>query len=257
VRPEFLLSSSAFREPAEAVVAYARKHAYAGIEWYLDQRRLPIAPEARKKLFESMRRGRLGIRFHAPAADVEIGHRNPTIAEASLRYLTMYIEFLAEVAPTTLTVHVGSRSIPMEMLSWDVTLEHLRRVAAAGRERGVTVCLENLKRGWTSDPHRLLAMAEAANSAITLDLGHAHASAFVQNGGPLEAFHAVIKQRVANVHVYEIETPEGVHIPLEGLARHGPAFDALLAQGQRIWVLELSNPADLAQTRRALEPYER
>ncbi len=256
VRPEFFLSSSAFRDPPEAVVAYARKHAYAGVEWYLDQRRLPVAPEARKKLFSAMRRGGLGIRFHAPAADVEIGHRDPAIAETSLRYLLMHVEFLGEVAPTTLTMHVGSRSIPMELLSWDVTLEHLRHIAAVGRDRGVTVCLENLKRGWTSDPHRLLAMAEAANSAITLDLGHAHASVFVQDGGTVEDFYSVIRTRVANVHVYEIETPEGRHIPLEELARHVPVLDALLAHGQRTWVLELSNPEDLEQTRLALRPYE-
>lgn len=254
-RAELYLSSSAFRDPPEKVAAYAREHAYAGIEWYLDQRRLPIAPQARKALFDAMRRSRLGIRFHAPAADVEIGFRDPAIAEASLRYLLMYIEFLGEVAPTTLTVHVGSRSIPMEMLSWETTLAHLRRVAAAGRERGVTVCLENLKRGWTSDPHRLLAMAEAANSAITLDLGHANASPFLQEGGTLEAFHSVIKERVANVHIYEIETPDGRHMPLEGLIRHGPALDALLARGPRTWVLELSNPEDLAQTRGVLQPY--
>ncbi len=256
VRPELFLSSSAFRDPPDAVVAYARRHAYAGVEWYLDQRRLPVAPEARKKMFSAMRRGDLGIRFHAPAADVEIGHRDPAIAETSLRYLLMHVEFLGEVTPTTLTMHVGSRSIPMDMLSWDVTLEHLRRIAAAGRERGVTVCLENLRRGWTSDPHRLLAMAEAANSAITLDLGHAHAGAFVQDGGTLEAFHSVIKGRVANVHVYGIETPEGRHIPLEELTRHRSALDALVAHGPRTWVLELSNPEDLARTRQALQPYD-
>lgn len=256
MRPELFLSSSAFRDPPDAIVAYARKHAYAGVEWYLDQRRLPVAPEARKKLFSAMRRGGLGIRFHAPAADVEIGHRDPAIADTSLRYLVMHVEFLGEVAPTTLTMHVGSRSIPMELLSWEVTLEHLRRIAAAGRERGVTVCLENLKRGWTSDPHRLLAMAEAANSAITLDLGHAHAGAFVQDGGTIEAFFSVIKARVANVHVYAIETPEGYHVPLEDLTRHGPALDALLAQGQRTWVLELSNAEDLAQTRQVLQSYD-
>jgi sugar phosphate isomerase/epimerase len=256
VHPELFLSSSAFRDPPEKVVAYAREHTYAGVEWYLDQRRLPIAPEARRKQFDLMRRKGLGIRFHAPAADVEIGHRDPAIAEASLRYLLMYVEFLGEVAPTTLTVHVGSRSIPMEMLSWETTLEHLRRVAAVGRERGVTVCLENLKRGWTSDPHRLLAMTEAANSAITLDVDHANASPFVQDGGTLEAFHSVIKERVANVHIYEIETPDGRHIPLEGLTRHGPVLGALLEQGPRTWVLELANAEDLEKTRRALKPYE-
>jgi sugar phosphate isomerase/epimerase len=252
---EFYVSSSAFQAPPEVVLGYALEHGYAGVEWYLDQRRLPISPEARSRLFRTMRAAGLGIRFHAPAADVELGHRDPSIADASLHYLMMYIGFLAEVSPTTLTVHVGSRSIAMELLSWETTLEHLRRVAAAGREHRVTVCLENLKRGWTSDPSRLLAMAEAADSAITLDLGHASASPFVRDGGTLEAFADAVMARIANVHVYALETPDGRHQPLERLDGHGPALERLLAHDRHTWVLELSNPDDLAATRRTVERY--
>lgn len=252
---EIYLSSSAFRDPPEAVAAYARRNGYAGVEWYLDQRRLPVAQEARARLFRAMRSTALGARFHAPAADVEIGHRDQAIAEASVRYLTMYLEFIGDVAPTTVTLHVGSRAIPMESLSWETTLEHLRRVTAAGWSRGVTVCLENLKHGWTGDPHRLLAMAEAAGCAITFDLGHACASPFVKGGGTLEAFLDVIMGKIANVHVYALETPEGRHMPLETLADHRTALEALLAHGHRTWVLELSDTEDLALTRRTLQEY--
>ncbi len=256
MKVEFFLSSSAFRQAPGEVASYARAHDYAGVEWYLDLLRLPVAPSARTRLFDRIRGDGLGARFHAPAADVELGHRDPEVAGASLRYLLMYLGFLAEVAPTILTVHVGSRAIPMDLLVWERTLEHLRQAAEAGGERGVTVCLENLKAGWTSDPHRLLAMAEAAGCAITFDLGHASASPFVREGGALEAFCAVVGPRVANVHVYEIETPDGRHLPLEEAARHGPTLDALLAAGHSTWVLELSTPEDLEQTRQALRAYE-
>lgn len=256
MKVEFYVSSSAFRQAPGEVAAYARAHNYGGVEWYLDLLRLPVAPTARAKLFDRMRGDGMGARFHAPAADMELGHRDPAVAEASLRYLLMYIEFLAEMAQTTLTVHVGSRAIQMELLQWERTLDHLRRAAEAGRSLGVTVCLENLKGGWTSDPHRLLAMAEATGSAITFDLGHAGASPFVREGGTLEAFHAVVGKRIANVHVYEIETPDGRHLPLEDTAGCGPTLDALLAGGHRTWVLELSTRDDLEQTRRALQAYE-
>jgi len=256
MRVEFYLSSSAFRQGPGEVAAYARAHNYGGVEWYLDLLRLPVAPSARAKLFDRMRGDGLGARFHAPAADVELGHRDPAIADTSLRYLLMYIEFVAEMAPTILTVHVGSRAIPMEMLHWERALDHLRRAAEAGRERGVTVCLENLKGGWTSDPNRLLAMAEAAGCAITFDLGHAAASPYIQEGGTLEAFHAVIRPRITNAHIYKIETPDGQHLPLEDAGCHGPTLDALLAGGHHIWVLELSAREDLEQTRRALRAYE-
>ncbi|MDI6772732.1 MAG: sugar phosphate isomerase/epimerase family protein [bacterium] len=256
MKVEFFLSSSAFRQAPGEVAAYARAHNYGGVEWYLDLLRLPVAPSARAKLFDRMRADGLGARFHAPAADMEMGHRDPAIAEVSLRYLLMYIEFLAEIAPTILTVHVGSRAIPMELLAWERTLDHLRQAAEAGRTRGVTVCLENLKGGWTSDPNRLLAMAEAAGCAITFDLGHASASPFVREGGTLEAFRAVVGPRIANVHVYEIETPDGRHLPLEDTAGHGPTLDALLAGGLHTWILELSTREDLEQTRQALRAYE-
>jgi len=252
---EFFCSSSAFKEAPDAVAAYARRHRYAGVEWYLDQRRIPIAPEARARMFATMRVAGLNARFHAPAADVEIGHADPAIAAASLRYLLMYMEFLAEAAPTTLTVHVGSRSIPMELLSWDTTLEHLGQVASAGAARGVTVCLENLKRGWTSDPDTLMSMAEAAGSAITLDLGHAGASPFVQSGGTLEAFYATVSSRVANVHVYALETQDGRHLPLESLETHRGVLDAMVAEGRHPWVLELSSIEDLTTTQGTLQAY--
>jgi hypothetical protein len=61
--------------------------------------------------------------------------------------------------------------------------------------------------------------------------------------------------RVANVHVYALETPEGRHEPLETLNGHGRALDRLLTHERRTWVLELSNTEDLATTRRTLEPY--
>jgi hypothetical protein len=99
-------------------------------------------------------------------------------------------------------------------------------------------------------------MAEAADSAITFDMGHANASPFVQAGGSLHAFYDLIKTRIANVHVYALETPDGRHLPLDTLAAHQPALDALLASGQRAWVLELSNTGDLEHTRRTLQPYD-
>jgi hypothetical protein len=99
-------------------------------------------------------------------------------------------------------------------------------------------------------------MAEAANSGVTLDLGHANASPFVREGGTLESFADVVMARVANVHVYAIETPEGRHEPLDTLNGHGRALDRLLAHARRTWVLELSNTEDLATTRRTLERYQ-
>lgn len=258
---EFYLSSSAIQSATEAVTSYASRHGYAGVEWYLDHRRIPISAGARARLFAAMRRGGLGARFHAPAADVEIGHRDPAVAGASLGYLTMYLEHLAGMAPTVVTVHMGSRAIPMEELSWDAARENLSRIVAAGRERGLAVCLENLKGGWTSDPHRLLEMTEAAGASITFDMGHAGASQFTRSGGTLEEFYGIIRGRVANAHVYALETPEGRHLPLEARllgagAQHRTVLDALLADGIRTWVLELSNLEDLEQTRRALEPYD-
>lgn len=250
---ELYLSSSAIQSTTEAVTSYASGHGYAGVEWYLDHRRIPISAGARGRLFAAMRRNGLGARFHAPAADVEIGHRDCLVAEASLGYLTMYLNHLSEMAPAVVTVHMGSRALPMEELSWERACDNLSRVVAAGRERGLTVCIENLKGGWTSDPSRLAEIAEASGASITFDLGHAGASRFARSGGTLEEFYGVIRGRVANAHVYALETPEGRHLPLEAGTGHRAVLDLLLADGLRTWVLELSSVEDLERTRHAME----
>jgi len=91
-------------------------------EWYLNSFRLRTPQTRRDAFFRSLDQyPDLHYTFHLPTVDVELAHGNLLIAEASLRYMQLYIEYLApwlqqQSEPQIITLHVGSNSIPWR--SW-------------------------------------------------------------------------------------------------------------------------------------------
>jgi hypothetical protein len=47
--------------------------------------------------------------------------------------------------------------------------------------------------------------------------------------------------RIANLHVYEVETPEGIHAEPSSLDNIRPALELALDVGAAWWVIELDN----------------
>jgi sugar phosphate isomerase/epimerase len=239
-------SGSNFLEAVE----FAKAHAFDGIDWNLDVFRLPVASPLRAKFFGAARESGLGSRFHAPCQDTEIAHADPLISGVALHYLKLHVELIRELGPGFLTIHIGSRSIPVEELSWEKAVANLSELVAYGKDRGVTVCLENLKKGWTSDPRQWRELLDLTGAAATFDVGHAHASPVVASGElSLVDFLDAAGDRVKNAHVYQIETPDGYHQPPSDLVQLAPVLDRLLQHGCTWWLLELKSYQEILATR--------
>lgn len=242
IAPIVALTSRVDARNWAGVADKAKQHGFGGIDWNLDYFRIPAAANARAKFYAAARSSGLPSGFHGPCQDIELGHADPVVSTAARAYLKMYIDFLSHFGGTHMTVHLGSRSIPMADLSWDNAVDGLRATVEYGRARGVNVCLENLKQGWTSDPARLLALAEASGARLTFDVGHARGSALVREGrASLESCMRQLLHRIDNLHVYDIETLEGTHMEPTSLENIRPALDLALGAGITWWVVELDS----------------
>ena len=115
--------------------------------------------------------------------------------------------------PFTFTIHIGARRIPVEELSWEYAMDHLKGLTEHGYSRNVTVCLENLVGGWTGNPEKLMEMATSSGAGVTFDIGHARGGEWVQEGhGTALEFLNIVAPKVLNAHVYEYEDEKGEHL---------------------------------------------
>lgn len=254
MQPKLILTSRTAGDDYRAAIAFAREHHFDGIDWNLDFFRIPAASHARKVFVDAAQNSGLPSRFHGPCQDIELAHADPQIAGAALAYLKMYIDFLKVFPDAHFNLHIGSRSIPESELSWETALHNLEELVAYGKEHGVTVCLENLKQGWTSIPEKLAALVETSGAMLTLDIGHARAClARAQSRLSVKDYIAPYVERIRDIHLYEIESPDGRHLEPLNLERIGPILNYLLEQGITWWVIELKDNAAIIRTKQLLE----
>jgi sugar phosphate isomerase/epimerase len=247
--PLILLSSRVSFHRYRECIRYAKEHLYQGIEWYLDYYRLPSWKGLRHRFFDAVRESGLLFGFHGPVNDVELAIKDKTHATVALDYLKMYLDFLEEVAPVYFIIHIGARHIPVEELSWENTLDHLKRLVEHGDSRKIKICIENLTHGWTSDPELLMKMAETVGASITFDVGHARGSRWVtENKGTVFQFLDIISPKIFNAHIYEYENDKGEHLVPGGDSRIAPILDELTRRGCSWWVLELNNYEETEET---------
>ena len=254
IKPKLVLTSRPSGGNYLEAAAFAVENHFDGIDWNLDYYRIPAASNARKGFIEAALNSGLPSRFHGPCQDIEIANREMRIAQAALTYLKMYIDFIKVFPDTHLNLHVGSRSIAEEELSWETAVCFLKELVGYGKDHGVTVCIENLKKGWTSRPEKLAALAEATGAMITLDIGHARAALkFAESDLSLEEYAKPFAHRIQNVHLYEIESVEGRHIEPQNLNAIRPALNWLKNQGILWWVIELTSYDTMLATKKMLE----
>jgi len=152
-------------------------------------------------------------------------------------------------------MHVGSYGLLLEELSWDGLVRNVASLLEYAARRGVCLTVENLTRGVTSDPAMLARLLTATGAPVTFDLGHAHGSAWVQEGrGSVVDFLKSIPTPVVAAHIYFTERNDAHFVP-EKLGDIAPALDGLVARGCDFWVLELHTQETLEQTRKIVDEY--
>jgi sugar phosphate isomerase/epimerase len=196
----------------------------------------------------------VAVRHHGFFPRHEIGHVDTSVAEQAVRVHMSALEAVHGLGEQVITVHIGLN--PETPLDPSRAVANLSRVVTHAQGLGITVCLENLRRGPTSDPETVLAWARESGAMITLDIGHAVSCQRVQSGEltPID-FVDTFADRLLEVHMYERETDR--HYPPRDMIVLGPIVDRLLMTSCAWWTIELGDDDEALATRALLLDYLR
>ncbi|WP_163338160.1 sugar phosphate isomerase/epimerase [Desulfopila sp. IMCC35008] len=202
--------------------------------------------ELTKQHLEPYLKNGTSVRHHGYFPGFEIGNKDHLLAEKALALHQQSIDALLGLGDQVMTVHVGL--IPDIALDHNRVIRNLGRLVEYGNERGVTICLENLRFGPTSNPETMLKWSEESGTSITLDVGHAVSCERVLQGELtvtqiIELFGRMIEE----VHFYEYETD--THYAPQDMSVLGPIVDSLLETQCTWWTIELSSYEDILNTR--------
>jgi sugar phosphate isomerase/epimerase len=189
------------------------------------------------------------VRYHGFFPRHEFGHADATTAERAVYVHLSALEAMHGRGEQVITLHIGLN--PEVPLDPSRALTNLSRLVQRSRGLGITVCLENLRRGPTSDPETVAEWARESGAMITLDVGHAVSCQRVHDGEltPLD-FVEMFADRLWEAHVYERETDR--HYPPQDMSLLGPIVDRLMTTHCRWWTIELDDLNEALATRTLL-----
>jgi sugar phosphate isomerase/epimerase len=192
------------------------------------------------------------FRYHALFPGYEIGHEDAKLAERATLVHMETMRTFQGIGEQVMTIHVGFN--PNDALVPSRIIENLSRIVEYGKKLGITICLENLRRGLPSDPHNIFKWAKAAGAMITLDIGHAVCSELVLTDS-LRAtdYVEIFADRLYEVHMYEKETNR--HHPPQNLNIIGPIVERLLNTQCHWWTIELDDYQEALFTRQLLKEF--
>jgi sugar phosphate isomerase/epimerase len=235
----------------------AVSNGFSGIDWSFDLENLPSRPADESRWVDCLNvLAPLEIRFHCPFPKIDVGHENPAKGRAAMELFERVIKLVSKAGGRFLTLHIGLNRDTTRVLSWNGTIENLRRMVHYGLERGVRVCLENLVWGWTSKPHLFEKLIRRTGAGVTFDIGHAHACEAVrsQQFEP-EDFVSPHPDQVFNAHVYDTEIAGVGHLPPQRLEDICERLDILLRIGCFWWTLEIKDVEGLLKTKKVIDAY--
>ena len=147
----------------------------------------------------------MAVRHHGYFPGKAFGHAAAAAAEAAMQLHFKAMDALQGLGEPLMTVHVGlDRTLPLDHHR---VIKNLTRLVEYGKAIGVTVSLENLRRGPTANPRTLLEWARRSGAGITLDIGHALSSRHVgRKAVSVAKFIDLAAERLMEVHLYESET---------------------------------------------------
>ena len=185
------------------------------------------------------------VRYHGFLPEYEFAHRDAETAKRGLDKHIAVVNALQGYGEQVITVHIGLK--PDDPIDEGRAVDNLTQLTTYARERGITVCLENLRRGPTSHPETVARWAQQAGAMITLDLGHALSCQLVLDGDMTGAeFLATVRTRLREIHLYERETDR--HYPPTDMHILGPLLDDLPPECDW-WTIELDDYDEALFTR--------
>jgi sugar phosphate isomerase/epimerase len=246
-----------FFSDTEKLKKFAHEYGFTGIDFSFDLQQLPGTPAQESKWVKDISALEpLEVRYHCPFDRIDLGHDNPEKARMAKDLFCRVIRLISKVGGRYITLHIGLGHDSTEPLSWETTIDNLRRLVNYGRSMNVRVCLENLVWGWTSKANLFEKLIRRSGAHVTLDIGHAYACETVQSQQyTVEDFVTPHADRVCNAHIYHTEIPGQGHIPPEKKEDIEDRLSLLKAIGCDWWVLEIREVEGLLQTKRIVDDY--
>ena len=240
-----------------AIALSARWHTYPGrFEWIAEQGfdlEYTPGPEELDDLprhVDSFVRRGLSVRCHGFFPGYELGDPDPGRAERALQLHRKTLAAMQGHGEPVITLHAGLD--PGLEIRPRRLVDNLSRLAEDARRRGITICLENLRRGPTSRPDTLIEWASKAGARITFDAGHAISSDHAASG---ECTALDYLDRAAG-YVYEAhmygKEEEDRHHPIRSAEDIQPIVNRLAETDCRWWTIELDDYEQALETREIL-----
>ena len=192
------------------------------------------------------------VRYHTRFFDFDLGNADSGRAEEALHVHMAVLDAMEGLGEPVLTVHLNLNGrIPFDP---GIAVRNLTVLVRYARKKGITVNLENLRRGPSSNPKSISEWAAEAGSMITMDMGHAVSSDYVKNGTmTVPAIVDLFSPMLNEVHMYGKE--EDRHYPIEDITVLREAIDHLTTTGCRWWTIELDDYSEALATRGLLLEY--
>jgi len=249
VFPKIALSSKYSNNP-HALLQFAKTKGLEGIEYSISSEsaaHLRVEYSTMKKLAAS----ELEIRYHLPFKEIELAHEDPAHAEKSLKYIKECIDMVSVLGGVHVVVHLGlGYQDALHKLSLKNAFKYLEQVVVYGRQKEVTVCLENLTFGFTSTPEGFKKLLEKTGAMATVDIGHVVSSPVVEDGkvSP-EEFILAVAPFIRGAHVYDKEINEHpYHLPPREEAALQSRLQTLMKTDANWWLIELGEPGEILLT---------
>jgi len=241
----------------EQVRKFAVENRFNGIDWSFDLDRLPETPlQESQWAKEQAMLAPFEVRYHCPFYQIDLGHDDPALAAKADAVFRRIIRLVSKVGGRYLSIHIGLGLDSTEPLSWETTLNNLRRLVQFGAGHRVTLCLENLTWGWTSKPNLFEKLIRLSGAGVTLDIGHAHVCESVRSQAyAIEDFVSPHADRVFNAHLYHTEVPGQGHIPPDTVEEIAGRLALLQDIRCPWWVIEIREPVGLLKTKEIIEAF--
>lgn len=237
--------------------AFACETGFNGIEWSFHLDEIPETPSDQSAwVREQTVFAPLEIRYHCPFYQIDLGHDDPGEAKAAEELFQQIIRLVSKAGGRYLTIHIGLGRDTTEPLSWDATIDNLRRLVQYGFTYQVTVCLENLAWGWTSRPNLFEKLIRRSGAGVTFDIGHAYVcESVVSHQYSLKDFITPHSDRVFNAHLYHEEISGVGHVPPRRLEDMENRLSLLRRIGCPWWVVEIHEPEGIIHTKKLIEHF--
>jgi sugar phosphate isomerase/epimerase len=248
-----LAISSWVSKSYEDVLKFGVSLGFRAIELDCDEKPIPATQRGRKLLKEVLKKYGLEVFYHSPFLDQAIGSANSVIRQNTFNNLRMYLEFLQELDARYLVIHAG---VDEEECPRRNIVDDLTRLVGIANTKSITLCVENLRYGLSSDPHNLRDLAEECGAKITFDLGHANSCDWTLNQNhSSKDFLRVIEERVVAAHIY-LREGGGRHQPFTRIEEIKDTLDQLRSSNSvKWWTIELPDIEDTIREKLILDSY--